>query len=628
MAFTVTARHSAANAGTSTPNLATNSTTPTANALFFVCIGAQMDAFGTENLPDFTTVPPTGGSLTYSIVTDGTTEARHGDVTPGFLWGTTNGFWVGGAIFSAPIGASPSAFTVTGDGTGSADNAFHSIVCFDLTGHAASGTIVQVARNGARINPESSTASGTVTFANAPASGNLIAVAFMCGVDAAGAVASPTAGVGKTFNTVTALSTAFCTTGVFTRVADGTESLTITSSDLGQTVGNYVAIAFEIALASAGPTPTDNLGLTDSIVIDHIKGVGADSLGLTDTVAFTISNRIDDALDLTDFGVSQFFEMEIGDAFDLTDSITTSGSGGFSETPTDNLGLTDSIVITLSNVVSDNLGLTDAILIERSVVQTDALDLTDVASVTQDKGVTDQVDLTDTASTLVTRGVNTTDTLDLTDTVDASEGKGVSDNLGLTDVATSLVTRQVNSTDDLGLTDSVRFDLVKGITDSLDLTDTVTTQLSGAGSVSLIDTLGMTDALVLDYGEGVSDDLGLTDVVSFSVGEAISVTDNLGLTDSIAIVLTRDLGDTLSLTDIVSLSGSFARVMQDQIGLSDTVLVQLNPTIEAFRADIGEVDIFSRNTGGPAVAMVMTGASVRLVVDGPGIAPNVEGVGV
>lgn len=247
MAFTVTARQSAPNAGSATASLTTSSATPTANSLFFVAYAAEIDN-GAAELPVL--LAPTGGSLTYTLVD------KHGDVTA-IEWGSATGFCIGGRVDRAPIGGSPSAFTVTVDGANAPSNAYHSAVCFDVTGHDATTPIVQVAHGGAKINPESSSASGTVTFGSAPTAGNLIVVAFMCGADSGGAVASPTAGVGKTFSTVNALSAAANTTGVFSRVADGAESLTITSTDLGESVGNYVAIAFEVAAAApTSPTPS------------------------------------------------------------------------------------------------------------------------------------------------------------------------------------------------------------------------------------------------------------------------------------------------------------------------------------------------------------------------------------
>lgn len=244
MAFTVTARQSGNNSTTAAGNLVTSSATPTANSLFIVAFGAELNTSATT-APVIST--PTGGSLTYTLVD------KDGD-TNSYIWGSSSGFRTGGAVYRATVGGSPSAFTVTVDaasGTG-----FHAAVCADITGHNTSAPIRQQAHNGARINPESSTASGTVTLSSAPVAGNLVVVAFIAGADATGAAAAPTAGAGKTFTAVTNQTQANCHAGLFYRVADGSEATTITCSDLGQTVGNYVAVAFEVAAASSGTTGT------------------------------------------------------------------------------------------------------------------------------------------------------------------------------------------------------------------------------------------------------------------------------------------------------------------------------------------------------------------------------------
>lgn len=250
MAFTVTARQSGTNGGTSAANLTTSSATPTANSLFIVGFGIQVDDHGTQRLPVIAT--PTGGGYTYTLID------KDGDVTP-YLWGSSDGFWCGGAMFRAAVGGSPSAHTVVVDGTatGGSGLGFHAAVCLDITGHNASSPIVQQAHNGARINPEATNATGTVTLGSAPTAGNLIVVMFTAGPDSSGGTTAPTAGAGKTF---TALSnnqtTAFQTTGAWYRVADGSESATITTTNLGNTVGNYVAVAFEVAAAGGGSNAT------------------------------------------------------------------------------------------------------------------------------------------------------------------------------------------------------------------------------------------------------------------------------------------------------------------------------------------------------------------------------------
>lgn len=284
MAFTVTARQSGTNDGTAATNLTTGSATPTASSLFVVAYGAQMDAFGTVNLPEMG--DPTGGSLTYTLI------ERDGDTTgSAYLWADTNGFWVAGACYRATIGASPSAFAVTVDPDATA-NTFASAVCFDITGHNTSTPIVQQAATGANINPASSAAAGSVTLGAAPTAGNLIVVAFFCGVDAAGGVTSPTAGAGNTFTALSNnQSAAFCASSVFTRVADGDESATISTTDLGQSVGNYVAVAFEVAAASSGVTGTAAglFGFTSPAQgVDRAVGAALGSFGFTATASGTV----------------------------------------------------------------------------------------------------------------------------------------------------------------------------------------------------------------------------------------------------------------------------------------------------------------------------------------------------
>jgi hypothetical protein len=498
MAFAVAARQSATNAETDAGNLVTASATPTADSLYLVAFGAQMNAFGTETLPVFAT--PTGGSLTYTLVD------KHGDVTPGFLWGTSNGYWTGGAVYRAPIGGSPSAFAVTVDGAGGATTAYHSAVCLDITGHNVSSPIVQTARNGAGINPESSTASGTVTFASAPTSGNLIVVAFMQGVDAAGGVTSPTAGVGKTFTAVTAQTTRFCTAAVFYRVADGTESTTITTTDLGETVGNYVAIAFEVEAAGGGgsnftQSPVDAEGLTDTASVGLTKALSADLLGLSDlSTSFNFGSAVTNALGLSDSA--------------LVEKVLDQAS-------TDNLGLTDSVTAALGRALSDNLGLTDSIALAADHAVADSMGLTDSVQV----------------SASGAGSVTPADTLGVTDAQAIDQGHAYSDSLGLTD-ATALAKGQTTA-DSLGLTDtsSLVFIRAQVPADTEALTDSAQVSLTGAGAVTAADNLGVTDGLVVDQGHGYSDTAGLTDAAVRLLDAVRSIIDNAALTDSVQVLL-------------------------------------------------------------------------------------------
>jgi len=244
MAFSVTSRHSGTS-GTSAQTLATNSTTPTASSLFLVGWASETDNNATA--PSQQT--PTGGGYSYSLVD------KAGDATA-WEWNGTSGFRIAGGLYRADVSGSPSAHTVTVDSFSGTTVAFYSAVCLDITGHSSS-TPVQTKINGANVAAASDTASGTITLNSTPTTSNLVIAVFGAGADGGGLPAVPTAGVGKTFTQVNAVgSLAACNVGMYYRVWDGSESTTITCSDLGQQVGNWFGIAAEIPAAADGPPPT------------------------------------------------------------------------------------------------------------------------------------------------------------------------------------------------------------------------------------------------------------------------------------------------------------------------------------------------------------------------------------
>jgi hypothetical protein len=280
VAFTVTARHSGNSGTTSAQTRATNSTTPTANSLFLVAWSSEHDAVATA--PAFQT--PTGGGLTYTQV------RTAGDVTT-YPWNGDDAFRVGSAVYRADVGGSPSAFVVTVDSFSTTSTAFYGVVCLDITGHDTSTPIVGTPGIAGGSKAAGNAETGTVTLGATPTAGNLIVVVFGAGADSGGGFVSPTAGVGKTFTTVTNQTNSFCQTGVFYRVADGTESTTITCSDLGQQVGNYSAIAIEIKAAAGGGSTVNGaavgaFGFTGTTSgIPRTSGAAIGSLGFTASAA-------------------------------------------------------------------------------------------------------------------------------------------------------------------------------------------------------------------------------------------------------------------------------------------------------------------------------------------------------
>lgn len=255
MAFTVTARQSGNAQQVSAQTLTTSSTTPTANSLLLLFFGAENDNHSTAAA---FTVAPTGGGWTY------TQHDKKGDATA-YEWNGTTGFRQASALYSAEIGASPGAHTIVVDAYTSTNAGFYGAIACDVTGHNAGAPIVNTSNNGANIPTASDSAAGTVVLDQTPITGNLVVVWFYASADSGGSVASPTAGVGKTFTTITNQSTTgFTTAGAFHRTWDGSESNTITCADLGTQVGAYTAIAVEIAIDAGPPPPQPTLWVNRS----------------------------------------------------------------------------------------------------------------------------------------------------------------------------------------------------------------------------------------------------------------------------------------------------------------------------------------------------------------------------
>jgi hypothetical protein len=155
------------------------------------------------------------------------------------------GYELYGSMSTAPVGGSPASMTLTGAAI-STNNSVKGLIAVDVTGLDAS-PVVQSAKNFATVGP-GETEVGTVTLGAAPTAGTVLIVAFASTQDTAPgqAFTAPTAGSGKTFTEVYNASPVHAHTGLWYRACDGTESATITCSDLGQDVQSYVAFAVEL----------------------------------------------------------------------------------------------------------------------------------------------------------------------------------------------------------------------------------------------------------------------------------------------------------------------------------------------------------------------------------------------
>lgn len=239
MPFVITARQSGGGASTGSP-FTTSSDTPTANSLLLLGDGAQNDSTNTAQ----SHATPTGGGLTYTQIGSSPAQVN---------WAGENVYATTGALWQAAIGSSPSAHTITLDALPDTTNAIYRPIACDITGYNPAAPIKQYAQNVVDTNPGGggTNASGSITLGATPSNGNLIIVYFFVCDDNGGPLTAPTMGAGKTFTQINQSASAGVQATMWYRVADGSESTTITSSSLGTAVGNYYVGAVEIAALPA-----------------------------------------------------------------------------------------------------------------------------------------------------------------------------------------------------------------------------------------------------------------------------------------------------------------------------------------------------------------------------------------
>jgi hypothetical protein len=226
--------HASVNSGTSSAgNRATGSFTPTDNSRLFIFAAAERDGhLNARNWTISDTLSKTWTKLDESTLYQwgggggGSAEAFH---LNSVCWYTDI---VTGASMNVTVDAS----------TG---NEFYGVIAFSITGYDTGSPFPQASvDNGAEINPASNSASGVLTLGSSPTSGNMVVAMFGVGGDVAAASATPSG-----YTALTSQSNNYCHAGVFYHTS--TTTAAITSSDLGQSVGNWGGIAFEMALAAA-----------------------------------------------------------------------------------------------------------------------------------------------------------------------------------------------------------------------------------------------------------------------------------------------------------------------------------------------------------------------------------------
>jgi hypothetical protein len=232
--FAVTQRASVSNGTNSGQTYSGISFTPTANSRVFVFAVAQCDDHNNG----------------YAWSISGSTGWTQLDVSGSFDWdgfssfdGQVIGWW-------KDVGASPSAESLTIDpNSGSTNTYFISVGAFDVTGFDSGTPFAQASvDNGATEGGtgDSSGHNATLTLGANPTNGNLVVGVYGAGADSGGGFSIPTG-----YTALINQNQAYTQLGVFYRT--DTTSPSIVCSDVGNDVGNWGGIAFEMNLGGGAP---------------------------------------------------------------------------------------------------------------------------------------------------------------------------------------------------------------------------------------------------------------------------------------------------------------------------------------------------------------------------------------
>ena len=225
MAFTFTSRISDTGP-TSSQTKTTASLTPTANSLLVVAGSVSLPGGG---ITASWTISDTAG-LTWTLRANAAMADR-GDIR----------------VWTAPVGASPAAMTVTLDPFSGTDVSFISIEIFDVTGHNVSAPMAQAAVATTTVG-SGDTVSATVTLGSNPLATSAVVGIFNSNNDGVGAFTTPTG-----YTDVSNPSGNVWHTGVFWDT--GITAPGITCPDMGTTVDTWnVGVALELAGAPVPPT--------------------------------------------------------------------------------------------------------------------------------------------------------------------------------------------------------------------------------------------------------------------------------------------------------------------------------------------------------------------------------------
>ena len=177
--------------------------------------------------------------------------------TAAYAFASSSVFHTASVLYYKDFGVGAASRTVTVDAFSGTELGYYSIVIFSVTGHyvtrglgiPASSFKQPRVTNGANVNPSSSSVSGTLTLGVAPVSGNAVIPLFGVGGDVLCASSTPSG-----YSVISSQDNVFSHVGAFYHLS--TTTAAATSSDLGETVGNWAGIIMEIVAAQETTSPT------------------------------------------------------------------------------------------------------------------------------------------------------------------------------------------------------------------------------------------------------------------------------------------------------------------------------------------------------------------------------------
>lgn len=265
-----------------------------------------------------------------------------------------------------------------------------------------------------------------------------------------------------------------------------------------------------------------------------------------------------------------------------------------------------------SKTPSDALGITDSVAISRGLVVADGLGVVDVRSLGQGKTVTDNLGITDSSAPSIVKSVGVNDSLGISDARSFVLGfnRQVSDGLGLTDVFARQSVYLRSLPDSLGLSDSVLRSQghVRSLSDGLSVIDVPS--VAAVFLRVIPDLLGLTDEFILDTSlqVQVSDLLGVTDSLARQAAFSRPVSDALGMTDTQAFARSALIADGFILTDQSDPVKLIPLSLSDLLGVTDS----LSPFVSHFQEIADALTVADQR----AIARTMTLSDLLVLDDG------------